>query len=93
MNSAYVDIHDLAIYTGLAESTLYKKVAGKEIPFYKVGKKVLFKLAEVDKWLLGCRVLTAEEYRDVLQGGVKNGQTEIRDLKKTLIRKHAEIYR
>ena len=55
---------EVATYTGLAKSYLYKLTSGNQIPHYKPnGKNVYFNKAEIDKWLLRNEVKT----NDVLE--------------------------
>ena len=44
-----------------AKSTIYKKVSANTIPHSKRGKKLYFKLSEIDAWLLAGKVKTVEE--------------------------------
>ncbi len=41
----------LAIYLGIAESTVYKKVEYRQIPFTKVGSLLRFPKWLIDRWL------------------------------------------
>ena len=41
-------IDELSEYLGVKKSTLYSKVEGREIPFYKIGHLVRFRKAEID---------------------------------------------
>ena len=48
---------ELAQYTGLSKSYLYKLTSQKVIPHYKPnGKLVFFEREEVEKWLLSAKV-------------------------------------
>ena len=44
-------ITELAGYLDIAESTLYKKVEAREIPFAKLGSTLRFTKAAIDAWL------------------------------------------
>lgn len=64
-----LDIDELALYSGLSKTYIYKLTHSNKIPFYKPGgKKIYFKRSEVDNWLLSNRVSTDEE----LEHGVDN---------------------
>lgn len=54
---------DLALFTGLSKSHIYKLVWAKKIPYYKSdgGKQNYFKKEEIERWLLARRVSTTEE--------------------------------
>lgn len=46
-------LDDVATYTELSKSTIYKLTARNEIPHYKpTGKVIFFKKSEIDAWLL-----------------------------------------
>ncbi len=45
-------IDEAAEYTRLAKQTLYDYVHKKRIPCHKAGKKLLFRVTELDKWLI-----------------------------------------
>ena len=42
---------DLALYLGVNESWVNRKVALKEIPFFKCGKYNRFKQSTIDRWI------------------------------------------
>ena len=46
-----MNAHEVAAYLGLAESTIYKKVEHREIPFTKVGSLLRFPKWIIDRWL------------------------------------------
>jgi len=57
-----LNLDEVASYSGLSKSYLYKLTHYNKIPFYKPnGKKIYFKRSEVDNWLLSNRVSTDEE--------------------------------
>lgn len=90
-------LNECAAFTCLAESTIYTKVCRKQIPYYKVGHKVLFNVDEVRRWLLGQRVLTDEEYIYCISKGGNNGklqkQNDSRTTKKLINKKNERVYR
>jgi predicted DNA-binding transcriptional regulator AlpA len=48
----YVDTPRLALHTGIAASTWNKRRGtGDTPPFMKIGSRVLYRLADVDKWM------------------------------------------
>jgi len=55
----YMDKREAAEYTSLSTRTLEGRL--DEIPHFRVGKKILFKKSEIDKWM--------ETYRE---GGTQN---------------------
>ena len=42
---------ELSEYLGVAKGTLYSWTYSKQIPHYKIGRRVKFKPEEIDKWL------------------------------------------
>jgi excisionase family DNA binding protein len=60
-------VNQVANYLGLARVTIYKKVQETSIPFFKLGKKVLFKKDEIDLWLGKHRVQTTDEFINGLE--------------------------
>ncbi len=46
-----VSISEIAELTALSVSTIYKRTSARTIPFYKIGKRVLFKPSEINQWL------------------------------------------
>jgi excisionase family DNA binding protein len=77
----YVDIHQLAEYTSLGISTIYKLVHRNCIPYIKKGKKLLFDLHDIDHWMEQDKILTSpasplmikEKLRDKRGGDAKGG--------------------
>ena len=59
VEKAFITFDDLVLYTSLPVGTLRDYVARKTIPHYKVGRRLVFKLAEIDAWL-------AEHYRPTI---------------------------
>ena len=55
----YMDKREAATYTSLSTRTLEERL--REIPHFRVGRKVLFKKSELDRWI--------EQFRE---GGAQN---------------------
>lgn len=45
-----------ANHLGISASTLYAMASRREVPFFRVGGKILFKQEDLDAYLEGCRV-------------------------------------
>ena len=61
LNKSVLNFDEVAVYTGLSKSTLYKLTCSKKIPHYKPsGKLLYFDRKELDSWLLQNRVHTTE---------------------------------
>lgn len=56
---------EVAAYTGLSKSYLYKLTSRSDIPFYRPnGKQLYFNKDEIDSWLLRNRVKTNAEIQE-----------------------------
>ncbi len=62
-----LSLHEAADYLQLAPQTLYGFTSGRKIPFLKKGKKLYFKLSELEKWLETGRKKTTGEIEDELK--------------------------
>ena len=51
MNSNMFDVIQLSGYLNISTSLIRKLVRKKEIPFNRIGVKLLFQKNEIDKWL------------------------------------------
>ena len=53
MSKEIMTITECSSYTGLSVSYIYKLTHRKVIPFFKpMGKRLYFKRAEIDRWLM-----------------------------------------
>jgi excisionase family DNA binding protein len=62
----FLSIKQLSEYINYSEPAIYKMVAQREIPCYKIAGKLLFKKVEIDEWLLEFRQPTITEKVDEL---------------------------
>jgi excisionase family DNA binding protein len=46
-----IDVKQVALYTGLAQKTVYTMVSQQRIPFVKLGRLTKFDVREVDTWI------------------------------------------
>lgn len=44
-------VNDVAGYIGLSDEFVYQLVRQKQIPFLRVGRRILFKKVSIDNWL------------------------------------------
>ncbi|WP_304401851.1 helix-turn-helix domain-containing protein [uncultured Clostridium sp.] len=51
MNSNMFDVIQLSGYLNISTSLIRKLVRKKEIPFNRIGVKLMFQKSEIDKWL------------------------------------------
>lgn len=72
-------LNELAHYTGLSKSTIYKLTSEGKIPHYKpCGKIIYFDKKEVDKWLLNNRVKANNEIeKEALSHTIKGKEEKI----------------
>jgi excisionase family DNA binding protein len=55
-------LEEVAVFTGLSKSYLYKLTSTNQIPFYKRnGKNIYFSKQEIENWMLQNRVKPTEE--------------------------------
>lgn len=47
----FLDIDGVSAYTHLSKATIYKKVSLKEIPFIKIGRRTVFEIQRIDRWI------------------------------------------
>ena len=47
-------ISEVAAYLNIKQKSIYAKVSAGEIPHYRIGRLIRFRLDEIDKWLEGC---------------------------------------
>ncbi|MGA2378433.1 MAG: helix-turn-helix domain-containing protein [Spirochaetia bacterium] len=51
-----LSIQQAAAFLGISTSEIYKQTSAKTIPFFKVGKRVLFSEEDLKSWLEAHRV-------------------------------------
>lgn len=56
-----LDLSEAAVFTGYSESHIYNLTSKKGIPHYKKNRKLYFKKAELEEWLLERQVKTDKE--------------------------------
>lgn len=60
-----LNFDEVAVYTGLSKSHLYKLTSTGGIPCYKpTGKKIYFDKVEIDEWLLRNKKLSQQDIDD-----------------------------
>lgn len=47
----YIGINELSEHLGIKRSTLYARVADRQIPFYRFGRLIRFKKTEINDWI------------------------------------------
>jgi len=92
----FLTIEELSEYLGIKRSTLYQRVGRREIPFYRFGRLIRFKKADIDLWMeafrneaidldhVGGNLIRGLKRRAVDVGGIaKKNIEEVADLKYT----------
>ena len=57
----YLSIEEAAKALNVSVSYVYKLTSAKRVPFYRIGKRVVFDPAELKDWMRRRRVPTVEE--------------------------------
>ena len=87
MEKKFLTIDELSQYLGIKKSNLYAKVERKEIPFYRFGRLIMFKKAEVDAFMEKCRVECFDikkEAERVMKGANRSSMDIDRVVKKAI---------
>jgi len=50
-----LSVPELSVYLNIKPKTLYAKAESGEIPHYRIGRIIRFRLDEINAWLEGCR--------------------------------------
>ena len=53
-----LNIEEAALFTGLSVGHIYRLTSGKKIPHFKKQRKLYFKKAELEEWMLDTKILT-----------------------------------
>ena len=53
----YLTVKQLSEYINIKPKTIYSLVSRKTIPYYKVGKLILFKQPDIDTWIETKRII------------------------------------
>jgi excisionase family DNA binding protein len=70
--SEIMNIEEAAVYLKMAKQTVYSMISRKLLPYFKRGKRVFFRKAELLTWLEKGRKYTREE---ILSGNFKLPQS------------------
>ncbi len=57
-----LDVGELADLLHLSKSTVYGKIASKEIPHLRIGGRRLFSVEDIEAWLRGQKVAPASQH-------------------------------
>ncbi len=56
-----LNIEEASLFTGLSVGHIYRLTSGKKIPHFKKQRKLYFKKAELEAWMLDTKILTDDE--------------------------------
>lgn len=56
MTRQILTVQEIANYIGVSRDLIYKMVRTNEIPFIRIGKRLLFRKESIDQWLLSREV-------------------------------------
>ena len=57
----FLNIEEVARFINESKSSVYSRTSSRNIPFYKRGKKLIFKKSEIQSWLEAGKKKTREE--------------------------------
>jgi excisionase family DNA binding protein len=60
----YMNIASAAEYLGISKGSMYRLVYDREVPHYKIGKRISFRRDELDEWISKSRVKASSEIED-----------------------------
>ena len=70
MTKEIINAAEAASYLSMTKGLLYKLTSTHRIPYYKpMGKRIFFKISELDEWVNAGRVPTDKELQE--KGGLK----------------------
>lgn len=76
-NSDLINIQEAAALLNLAVNTIYEKTSERTIPFYKHGKKIMFKKSELLAWIDSRKVNTIREIRKDATGYIARRNKQV----------------
>ena len=53
----YINVKQLSEYIGIGKDMIYHYNSAKEIPYMKIGRRVVYDIKEIEKWLKSKRVV------------------------------------
>lgn len=56
-----LNIEETALFTGLSVGHIYRLTSSKQIPHFKKSRKLYFKKAELEEWMLERKIFTNNE--------------------------------
>ena len=66
MIKEYYNVKEISCYLGFSIPYIRKLYRSRRIPYYKIDRKIVFKINEIERWLQEYREETKEEIRNKL---------------------------
>jgi len=63
----FLTISEVSNYLQIKQKTIYAKVEAGDIPCYRIGGLIRFRLEEIDKWLESCRSCNKPEEQSAIK--------------------------
>lgn len=51
MEKRLIGVKEIEVYLGIPKGTIYNLVSQRRIPFVKIGRRTLFDLSEINRWI------------------------------------------
>ncbi len=52
MEKRLIGVEEAKVYLGIPKGTIYNLVSQRRIPFVKIGRRTLFDLQEINRWIV-----------------------------------------
>jgi excisionase family DNA binding protein len=89
----FLTIEELSEYLGTKRSTLYRRVGRREIPFYRFGRLIRFKRADIEPWMEAFpnEAIDSDHGGGKLIRGAKRGGVDVGGIVKKNIEEVADL--
>lgn len=57
----YIDLETACLFLSISKATMYQRTMRKTIPFYKISRKILFKVSELENLIESNKVKSQQE--------------------------------
>lgn len=83
-------ISEVALYLNIRQKTIYAKVSAGEIPHYRIGRLIRFRIDEINAWLEDCKNQTNVEHQKIKSKRRKSSKQSTDHFSK-IIRKTVDV--
>jgi excisionase family DNA binding protein len=63
----FFSVKESAVYTGLSPRLIYKKLAERGLRSYRVGKKIVLDVRDIDAFVMANEVKSSDQLREILK--------------------------